>query len=130
MISNKVVALALLCWTLVSIDSYMAHRQYNQIPNQCKAFVSSNNVVIFNAMPEGFNAYQINAANALSAELSPTASKQLQQCMASVSNSVNWWNWVFSDAESGTFHYLDLLELLTPDSDFDGFDNARPSPQQ
>ena len=52
--------------------------------------------------------------------LKSTQLSNYSQCITQSDNSVSWVDWVFSWHDSPTFHYLDLLELLTSSGDSHG----------
>lgn len=67
---------------------------------------------------------QSNVSNALSSadikldtvKLNTKIQAEYNQCIAQSEHSVSWKDWIFSWQDSPTFHYLDLLELLSSDN--------------
>lgn len=129
-ISNKVVALAVFAVAVVGIDSYLALSK----TDDCYAFLQTDSMFSLSDVHSTslvYNPLSSITRPSIPAELSQTAQKQLNQCLAAKQNEVSWLDWVFSDSNSGTFHYLDLLELLTPnnDNDYSSGGASRPNTQ-
>ena len=129
-ISNKVVAFAIFAVAAVGIDSYLAHSK----TKDCYAFLQNDTMFSITDVHTSMlvlNPISSVTRSAAPVELSKTAQKQLNQCLAAKQNQVSWFDWVFSHSDSGTFHYLDLLELLTPnnDSDYNSGSPNRPGAQ-
>jgi hypothetical protein len=122
-VSNKVVALTVFALSLVASDYYLAHQQ----AKDCRVIADPDVLFSFNQLSHDF------ASNtSLSLPVKPNITvnqrsfEQLSQCLEPQHNLVSWWDWVFSDAQSNTFHYLDLLELITPDNDEYSSNSPRP----
>lgn len=129
-ISYKVVAFAVFAVAVVGIDSYLAHSK----TKDCYAFLQTDSMFsLADVETSTLTSNPMSSATRSSApiELSQTAQSQLNQCLAAKQNQVSWFDWVFSNSDSGTFHYLDLLELLTPNNDSDYSSGApnRPATQ-
>jgi hypothetical protein len=122
-VSNKVVVLTVFALSLVASDYYLAHQQ----ANDCRVNVDPDVLFSFNQLSHDFEA---NTSLSLPVKPSVTINQrsieQLSQCLEPQHNSVSWWDWVFSDAHSNTFHYLDLLELITPDNNDYSNNHSRP----
>lgn len=124
-ISNKVVAFAILGLVIVAGDTYLAHKQNSE----CAVFTDVGSMFdITQLSSNNISAYSFNGITSPNIEINATAQKRLNQCLAAQQNQVSWWDWVFSDSDSGTFHYLDLLELLTPNNnDYSSGGSSRPT---
>lgn len=111
-VSNKVVVFALLGLSFVAVNYIVAHKDAN-FDLTCQS-IGENDPL--------FKLTEMSSSNTLSPDsvhLKSVESKSLQiadssECINDADNNVSWMDWVFSWQDSPTFHYLDLLELLTP----------------
>ena len=124
-ISSKVVAFALFGLSALTIDYIVAH-QYTAGDQICAV---ANNSLIFSSVsepqPDSLHptALQLRTAKAKSQRLA-----SLTDCLSPEEKSVSWVDWVFSWQDSPTFHYLDLLELLSNNNDDSSHGSGQPSP--
>lgn len=126
MISNKVVGFALFGLLVVVADSFIA----NQKNNPCQELIKSESLFNFDSFKQhsmSFSPRQIQPS-VLPAKIQTNkkTTQILEQCLAPEHNSVSWLDWVFSNDASGSFHYLDLLELFTPSYESGSSDRTRP----
>lgn len=132
-ISNKVVGLSLVALAVIAVDFLLSDLSMSKKESCVNVLpdVSSSAFVIPNLTPDTSSFSQrMNQASFGSmsnTKLEPQAKAQIEYCLAPEQNQVSWLDWVFSDSESATFHYLDLLELLTPQPNDDGSSTQRPS---
>lgn len=115
--SNKVVGLSLFAVLVVAIDFVSAWKQQDQracepSPDFSAAFVIPNLAPASHSLNEQFN--NLHPGQNV-AHMSDSLSTQ--QCLQPEYHQVSWYDWLFSDADSATFHYLDLLELISSSKD-------------
>lgn len=125
-VSKYVVIFALLGSTVLSVDLYLTHQQ-STIPTYCNQLVEQDSILpktnvtavssrsdLSNSLSE--SSLQHALEKKLEQQLVGITSTQLTQqtqCVPQSEHSVSWMDWVFSWQDSPTFHYLDLLELLS-----------------
>lgn len=113
-VSKNVTLFATIGITAVAVNTFVEFRQ-TQTQTQCAE--------LSNAMVALSYVAQANASNSLSSadikldtvKLNTKIRTEYNQCIAQSEHAVSWKDWVFSWQDSPTFHYLDLLELLSTD---------------
>lgn len=131
-ISNKVVGLSLAAFAVVAIDFFATSSDSSK--QRCLELATSSSVFVIPNLTPNTSSFsqQINQATFGSApqtKIEPLTKAQIERCLAPEQNQVSWLDWVFSDSDSATFHYLDLLELLTPSQGDDNSSSQRPTTQ-
>ena len=129
-ISSKLVGLSLIAVAAVAVDFFAT--DFTASNQKClEPTSSSSEFVIPNLTPNTSSfSQQMNQArfgNAPHTKVEPLGEDQIEGCLAPEQNQVSWLNWVFSDNDSATFHYLDLLELLTTNRNDDNSSSQRPT---
>ena len=124
-VSNNVVIFALIGLAVVSVDFYLAHQQ-SDTPSHCQQIADNDSVFALTNMASIASQGSLNSSLSQSSmkndavNLKSTQLSNYSQCITQSDNSVSWMDWVFSWHDSPTFHYLDLLELLTSSGDSHG----------
>ena len=125
-VSNKVVVFALLGLTVATVDYIVAHKKAQSLL-ACQQFTDNDSFFALSNMSSSSSISNTFQTSNIQLDLAKAKSKQIadySKCVTKADNSVSWMDWVFSWQDSPTFHYLDLLELLTP---VDANDNNAPS---
>ena len=131
-ISNKVVGLSLIAVAVVAVDFFAAdsttsHQKCIELTSSTSVFVIPNLTPNTSSFSQQMN--QATFGSVPQAKIEPLSKAQIERCLAPEQNQVSWLDWVFSDSDSATFHYLDLLELLTPNRNDDNAGSQRPTTQ-
>lgn len=124
-VSNKVVVFALLGLSFVAVNYVVANKDAS-FDLDCQSIENDSL----------FKLKEMSSSNTVSPDsvhLKSVKSKSLQisdssECINDADNNVSWMDWVFSWQDSPTFHYLDLLELLTPVESRDSAHSHRVKP--
>jgi hypothetical protein len=129
-VSKNVVIFALIGTAVVSVDLYLSHQE-SAAPSHCNQYTEQNvkQYSIQNTAQDSVlsltNLAAISSYSTVSDSLSESSLKQelvevtakqlsdASRCEQQSDHSVSWMDWVFSWQDSPTFHYLDLLELLS-----------------
>lgn len=129
-VSKNVIIFALIGTAVVSVDLYLSHQE-SAAPSHCNQYTEQNveqystqntaqDSVLSLSNLAAISSYStVNASlseSSLKQELVEVTAKQLSdasRCEQQSDHSVSWMDWVFSWQDSPTFHYLDLLELLS-----------------
>lgn len=114
-VSKNVTLFATIGLTAVAVNTFVGVQQ-SQTQTQCADLSSAIAALSYVA--------QANASNSLSGadikletvKVNTKIQADYNQCIAQSEHAVSWKDWVFSWQDSPTFHYLDLLELLSSDN--------------
>lgn len=126
-VTNKVVVFSLLGLSVVAADYVVAHKEAQPLLN-CQQALDNDSFFTLSHLSSSKAMSNTFQATNLHTDIAKTKSQQLadySQCLIREDNSVSWSDWFFSWQDSPTFHYLDLLELLTP---VDNSDNGGSHP--
>jgi hypothetical protein len=137
-VSKNVIIFALIGTAVVSVDLYLSHQE-SAAPSHCNQYTEQNVKQYSEQYSEQYsiqntaqdsvlsltNLAAISSYSTVSDSLSESSLKQelvevtakqlsdASRCERQSDHSVSWMDWVFSWQDSPTFHYLDLLELLS-----------------
>lgn len=125
-VSNKFVVFALLGLSFVAVNYVVANKDAS-FDLACQSIGENDSLFKLREMSSS------HTVSPDSVHLKSVKSKSLQisdssECINDADNNVSWMDWVFSWQDSPTFHYLDLLELLTPVESRDSAHSHRVKP--
>lgn len=131
-VSKNVVIFALIGLAAVSVDLLLdRHFSHSQI--ECQQLNAQGSSLALTNMAALANHHTISGSlqHSMTTQQDNTVTQSTHlkggsQCNNSSEHSVSWMDWVFSWQDSPTFHYLDLLELLTSHNDDNS--HGHPSP--
>lgn len=111
-VSNKVVVFALFGLSFVAVNYVVAHKDAS-LELACQSIGENKSLFKLTEMSSS-NTLSPDSVHLKSVKLKSQQITDSSECINDPENNVSWMDWVFSWQDSPTFHYLDLLELLSP----------------